>query len=88
MDKKTTLKDLYSFPGFRAYGALRPHPEHAGAMILGLRRSQKKRHVPAVVINAVGMTAEHGLFETWMPAISRSTLRSRSGGLIARGARP
>ena len=42
MDKKTTLKDLYSFPGFRAYGALRLHPEHARAMILGAPAVSKK----------------------------------------------
>ena len=32
MNNKTTLKDLYSFPGFRALARLKDQPEHPGLL--------------------------------------------------------
>jgi len=49
MEKKQTLRDLYSFPGFRAVATLKPHPEDPKEYIVRLERRQKKRSVPAAV---------------------------------------
>jgi hypothetical protein len=48
MDTKLTLKDLYSFPGFRALAKLTPHPEDPDARVVTFRRRQKKVSAPVV----------------------------------------
>lgn len=64
MEKITSLKDLYNFPGFRAQARLRPHPEHQGAMIVTLKRRQKKQFAAAARLTAAGMTIGKGLSAT------------------------
>lgn len=41
MNNKTSLKDLYSFPGFRALVRLKDYPEHPGARVVTLLRRKK-----------------------------------------------
>jgi hypothetical protein len=53
-----TLKDLYSFPGFRARATLRKHPSDAGGRVVTLERRQKK--VPAVVAGTVKQASTTG----------------------------
>ena len=43
-----TLRDLYTFPGFRARATLKPHPDDSQGYIITLERRQKKLFVPAV----------------------------------------
>lgn len=69
MDKKPTLKDLYSFPGFRALARLKPHPYHPGAMVVTLKRRQKKLFVHAAKFIVYGMTTEPGLSVTLTAAV-------------------
>lgn len=69
MEKITFLKDLYSFPGFRAQARIKLHPEHQGAMIVTLRRRQKKRFVAAERLTVSGMTIDKGLFATLAAAV-------------------
>jgi hypothetical protein len=64
MEKTTYLKDLYSFPGFRALARLKPHPNHPGAMVVTLQRRQKKRFVNAARYIADGTTSAKGLCVT------------------------
>ena len=42
MLKRTTLRDVYRFPGFRTLSTLTPHPKDPGAYVLRLERRQKK----------------------------------------------
>ena len=56
MKNKTTLKDLCSFPGFRALARTQPHPDHAGAVVVTLQRRQKKLFVAAERCIAAGTT--------------------------------
>lgn len=71
MDKTTTLKDLCSFTGFRALARLRPHPQHPGALIVTLKRRQKKRFAPVEKFTANGTTRGIKLSATWMPSAQR-----------------
>ena len=88
MDKKTTLKDLCSFTGFRALAKLRPHPDHPGAVIVTLRRRQKKRFVPAVRFTVNGTIRKVDSFVTWMLLAHQSTWNLRFVGFSAHGAKP
>jgi hypothetical protein len=88
MDKKTTLKDLCSFTGFRALARLRPNPEHPGAVIVTLNRRQKKRFAPVARFTANGTTHGTNLSVTWMPLALRYTWNSKFAGLTAQGAKP
>ena len=89
MKTKTTLKDLYSFPGFRALVRLKAHPEDPDARIVTLRRRQKKVFVPAVAMfNVIFMTA--GCIASAMSqAPARACMLSLStAGFFVQGARP
>lgn len=88
MDKKTTLKDLCSFTGFRALARLRSHPEHPGAVIVTLQRRQKKRFVPAAKFTANGTTRGKKSSVTWMPLARQHTWNLKSAGSTAQGAKP
>jgi ribosomal protein L34 len=88
MATKTTLKDLYSFPGFRARATLKPHSTDPEGRIVTLERRQKKRFVPA----AAKRYAAFGIAElTWcgigMPVQPASTLRLNTAGYTARTVR-
>jgi hypothetical protein len=89
MKTKTTLRDLYKFPGFRAHATLNPHPEDPGGCIVILERRQKKRSVPAAIQRHQAIvTGEPMWCETWMPEQPASILRSSTAGLPARIAKP
>ena len=49
METIKTLRDVYSFPGFRARATLKPHPKDPDGRIVRLERRQKKQSVLAVV---------------------------------------
>jgi hypothetical protein len=82
------LKDLYSFPGFRAQARLRPYAEHPGAMLVTLQRRQKKRFVRAARSTIAGMTTGAGLSETLAVAIPLFILSLIFAVSNARVARP
>lgn len=88
MKKITYLKDLYSFPGFRALARLKPHPEHPGAMVVTLKRRQKKRFVPAVSDTVDGMISANEWFATLVLAIQSSIWSLISAGFNATAATP
>ncbi len=89
MATKTTLKELYSFPGFRARATLQPHATDADGHIVTLERRQKKRFVLAAAQHyaAFGI-AEPTWCGTWMPGQPVSTLRLNTAGYSARTVRP
>ena len=43
MEKKTYIRDLYRFEGFRAQATMKPHPEDSNGWIITLDRRQKKQ---------------------------------------------
>ena len=88
MDKKTTLKDLCSFPGFRALARTTAHPDHPDAVIVTLKRCQKKHFVPVEKLTAPGMTRAKRSFATWMPLAPPPIWRSQSAGSFARAVKP
>jgi len=83
--KKTTLRSLYSFPGFQAQAALKGIPEDPGARIIVLRRRQKKRPVPVVTVKQASTIGVLIRFATWTPAASASTWNSSIAGYTAKG---
>ena len=88
MASKTTLKELYSFPGFRARAKLKPHATDSDGRIVTLERRQKKRFVLAVAqpCAAFGI-AESTWCVIWMPGQPVSTLRLNTAGYSARTVR-
>jgi len=89
MEKTVHIKDLYSFPGFRAQARLKPHPEAPGAQLVTLVRRQKKACAPVAVEPCAGLEA--GAFTacgTWTPAAPCFTWRSNTGAWLARAAKP
>jgi len=88
MDTKTSFKDLYSFPGFRASAHLKPHPEHPGARITTLKRRQKKLLVPVDRFIAAGTTVEFERFATLILVQLRFIWSLRFAVSTAIGARP
>ena len=89
METKTTLKDLYSFVGFRALIRLRPHPQDPDARVVTLRRCQKKVFVPAVAMSSAAiMTAGRIVSEMYQAAACECMLSSSIAGFSAKDARP
>ncbi len=86
MEKEMTFKDLYCFAGFRANGRLTPHPEHAGAWIVALRRRQKKQFARAVIRTVAGTIREPALSVTLIAVVRRCTLKLPFAVLTAAGA--
>ena len=89
METIKTLRDIYSFPGFRARARLKPHPKDPDGRIVRLERRQKKQSA----LDAVGRsqafeTDELTWSETWMPGQPASTLNSSTAGLPVRIAKP
>jgi hypothetical protein len=89
METRKTLRDIYSFPGFRARATLKPHPKDPDGRIVKLERRQKKRFALAVdmLYRAFGTDAL-----TWseilMPVQPIYTLNSNIAGLPARVVTP
>ena len=88
MNNQTSLKDLYSFPGFRAGVKLKPHPGHPGARVVTLKRRQKKVFAPAGKFAADGTTPGARQSVTLILAARRSISSSRSAVSNAENARP
>ena len=89
METIQTLRDIYSFPGFRARAKLKPHPEDPEGRIVRLERRQKKQSA----LDAVGRsqafeTEELTSSETWMPGQPAYTLNSSTAVLPVRIAKP
>jgi len=89
METRKTLRDIYSFPGFRARATLKPHPKDPDGGIVSLQRRQKKR-------SALAADRRYQAFETdaltwceiWMPVQPIYTLNSSIAGLPARVVTP
>ncbi len=89
METIKTLRDIYSFPGFRARATLKPHPNDPGGRIVKLERRQKKRSVPSAAQQyLVIVTDAPTWFGIWMPVQLAFTLNSSTAGLPARGVKP
>jgi hypothetical protein len=89
MGTRKTLRDIYSFPGFRARARLKPHPKDPDGRIVRLERRQKKRS--ALVADRQYQAFGTGALtwsETWMPVLPAYTLNSSTGGSPARVAKP
>ncbi len=89
METIKTLRDIYSFPGFRARARLKPHPKDPDGRIVRLERRQKKQSALAAVGRYQAFeTDELTWSETWMPVQPAYTLNSSTAGLPARIAKP
>ena len=89
METIQTLRDIYSFPGFRARARLKPHPKDPGGRIVRLERRQKKRSA----LDADGQsqdfeTDELMWSEIWMQGQPAYTLNLSTAGLPVRIAKP
>ena len=89
MGTRKTLRDIYSFPGFRARATLKPHPKDPDGSIVRLERRQKKRSALAADrrYQAFGTDALTWS-EIWMPVQPTYTLNSSIAGLPARVVTP
>jgi hypothetical protein len=89
METKTTLKDLYSFPGFRALVRLKPHPEDSDARVVTLCRRQKKILAPFVDMSSLVFTTGVCIVSGMSQAAARvCMLSSSTAEFFAKGARP
>ena len=89
MKTKKTLRDVYSFPGFRARATLKPHPEATKGYIVRLERRQKKRSVPAAAQRYQDSeTVEFAWSEILMPEQPIYILSSNIAGSPARTVKP
>ena len=84
-----TLRDVYSFPGFRARAMLKSHPQDPDGRIVRLVRYQKKQSAPVAAGQyQASVTDELTWFATWMPVQPAYTLNSSTAGLRARSVKP
>lgn len=89
METIQTLRDIYSFPGFRARAKLKPHPKDPEGRIVRLERRQKKQSAQDVDEHYQAFeTDEFTWFGTWMPGRPASTLNSNIVGLPVRTVKP
>jgi len=89
METIKTLRDIYSFPGFRARARLKPHPKDPDGRIVRLERRQKKQSALDVVRRYQAFeTDELTWSETWMPVQPAYTLNSNTAGLPVRTVKP
>ena len=89
METIQTLRDIYSFPGFRARAKLKPHPKDPEGRIVRLERRQKKQSALGAVERYQAFeTDELTWCETWMPEQSVCTLNSSTAGLHVRTVKP
>jgi hypothetical protein len=89
METIKTLKDIYSFPGFRARARLKPHSKDPGGRIVKLERRQKKLFALAAVRRYQAFDPDAIMwYETWMPGQPASTLNSSTAVLPVRGVKP
>jgi hypothetical protein len=89
METIQTLRDIYSFPGFRARARLKPHPKDPAGRIVRLERRQKKQSALDVDERSQAFeTDELTWFGTWMPGQPASTLNSSTAGLPVPSVKP
>ena len=89
MKPHPTLKDLYSFPGFRALSRLTEHPDDPGARVVTLRRRQKKVSArPADMYKPAITTAKRIVFVIRKAAASVCILPLNTAAYGAAGAMP
>ncbi len=89
METKKTLRDMYSFPRFRARSTLTPHPEDPKGYIIRVERRQKKRFVPVAAKQyPVLETGEVIYFEIVMLEQATYILSSSIAGLPVPGVKP
>lgn len=86
MEKKTYIRDLYRFEGFRARATMERHTEDSNGWIITLERRQKKQsaqhagqRLAAIVIGACIKCG------TWIPGKRTSTLSLNIVGSIVPG---
>jgi hypothetical protein len=87
MEKKTYIRDLYRFEGFRARATMQSHPEDSNGWIITLDRRQKKQSAQY----AGQRQRDFGIAGfikcgIWMPEQHTSTLRLNIVGSTAPGA--
>jgi hypothetical protein len=89
METIKTLRDIYSFPGFRARATLKPHPKDPDGRIVRLERRQKKQSALAAVGRYQAFGTDALTWSgTWTPVQPEYTLNSSIAGLPARSAKP
>ena len=89
MKTKTSLRDIYSFPGFRARATLRPHDGDPEGFVVKLERRQKKRSVQAAAKRHPVFGIEELMWSgIWMPGPPAFILGSSIAGLPARIVKP
>ena len=89
METIKTLRDIYSFPGFRARARLKPHPKDPDGRIVRLERRQKKRFAQDAVGRSQAIETEELTWsETWMLGQPAYILNSSTAVLPARIAKP
>lgn len=74
MEKKTYIRDLYRFEGFRARATMNSHPEDTNGWIITLERRQKKQSAQyaAQRLEVIGI-GEYIAYVIWMPEQRTST---------------
>ena len=83
MPSPQQLRDLYRFPGFVPLAGIQVFGRDAQAVLLTLRRRQKKRSAACVGRRTfVAMTTGHATCATWPVAIGVSTWPSLCAGSI------
>jgi hypothetical protein len=83
MPSPKQLRDLYRFPGFVPLAGLQVFARDAQAVLLTLRRRQKKRSAECVGRRSfVAMTTGPATSATWPVAIDASTWPSLFAGSI------
>jgi hypothetical protein len=90
MKTKTTLTQVYSFPGFRARARFKCGVfQDPTARVITLVRRKKKRFVRvANAVHKASMTIGSTAFVIWMPVVLESIWSSSIGEWSAVGVRP
>lgn len=89
MTSPHTIKDLYSFPGFKALLTLKDIADDPGARLITLRRRQKKVPAPVAGIpDAAFTTAKYTEFGTSPERAFAYGSSLNTGELIAAGVTP
>ncbi len=89
METIKTLRDIYSFPGFRALARLKPHPKDPEGRIVRLKRRQKKLSALYAVGWSQAFEIDEPMWsEIWMQGQPAYILNSSTAGLPARIAKP
>jgi hypothetical protein len=89
MEKKTYIRDLYRFEGFRARATMKPHPDDSNGWIITLDRRQKKQLVQCAGQGQPVFGIEGYIrYGIWTPAQRTSILNLNIVGSTARTVKP